>query len=188
MEKTLQGSVDLSRYEHQPQYSSRSWKNRMWYFVNWAVFNTTFPFPSGLKCRLLRFFGAKIGTGVVLKPKINIKFPWQLEIGDHVWIGEEVWIDNLVRVRIGSNSCLSQGALLLCGNHDYKSPRFDLTAKPITLAEGVWIGAKSVVCPGVTAASHAVLAVGSVATSDLDAYFVYQGNPARKVRERIIRP
>jgi len=52
------------------------------------------------------------------------------------------------------------------------------------LEDGVWLGAQSVVCPGVTCGSHSVLSVGSVATKDLEAYSIYQGNPAAKVRER----
>ena len=56
----------------------------------------------------------------------------------------------------------------------------------ITLEDGSWVGAQSVVCPGVTLHTHAVLGVGSVAHHDLDAYGIYQGNPARKVRERVI--
>ena len=49
------------------------------------------------------------------------------------------------------------------------------------------IGAKATVCPGVTCKSHSVLAVGSIATHDLDEYGVYQGNPAVKKRERVIK-
>jgi putative colanic acid biosynthesis acetyltransferase WcaF len=131
-------------------------------------------------------FGAKIGTGVVIKPGVNIKYPWFLEMGDHCWIGEEVWIDNLALVSIGNNVCLSQGAYLLTGSHDYKKRSFDLITKPIVLEDGVWIGAKATVCPGITCHAHSVLAVGSIATSDLEPYSIYQGNPAIKKRERVI--
>ena len=131
-------------------------------------------------------FGAKIGKGVVLKPGINIKYPWNLEIGDFTWIGENVWIDNLVPVYIGANVTLSQGAMLLTGSHDYKAHTFDLLVKQIKLEEGTWIGAQAIVCPGVTCYSHSVLAVGSIATKDLVPYFIYQGNPAEKKRPRII--
>jgi putative colanic acid biosynthesis acetyltransferase WcaF len=111
-----------------------------------------------------------------------------LEIGDFSWIGEDVWIDNLTAVSIGSNVCISQGAMLLTGNHNYKKETFDLMINKIILEDGVWVGAKAVVCPGVTCKSHAVLVVGSVATSDLKAYSINQGNPAILVRERLISP
>ena len=121
-----------------------------------------------------------------MKPRINIKYPWRLRVGDYSWIGEGAWIDNLGMVQIGANCCLSQGAMLLCGNHHYGKPTFDLMVGDISLENGVWIGAKSVVCPGVICQSHAVLAVGSVATTELQAYGIYAGNPAQKVRERKI--
>lgn len=149
-------------------------------------FRHSLALTNGLKVWMLRQFGAKIGRGVLIKPSVHIKFPWKLTIGDHVWIGEKVWIDNLAPVQIGSHTCLSQGAMLLCGNHNYKNLAFDLITGPITLEEGVWIGAKAIVCPGVTAHSHAVLTVGSVAADDLAPYQIYQGNPAIKKKERII--
>ncbi len=160
-------------------------KRACWYCFNSVFFCSRFPF-NGFKIFLLRLFGARVGRGVVIKPGVNIKSPWLLTVGDYVWIGENVWIDNLVSVRLGSNSCLSQGALLLTGNHNYKKPAFDLIARSITLEEGAWIGAKATVCPGVTCRSHAMLTVGSVATGELDAYGIYQGNPAVKLRERVI--
>lgn len=141
---------------------------------------------SPLKVRVLRLFGAKIGIGVNIKPCVNVKYPWLLEVGDYSWIGENVWIDNLAKVKIGNNVCISQGAMLLCGNHNYKKTTFDLMIGEITLEDGSWIGAQSVVCPGVTVHTHAVLGVSSVACRDLEAYGVYQGSPAVRVRERVI--
>jgi putative colanic acid biosynthesis acetyltransferase WcaF len=131
-------------------------------------------------------FGARIGKGVVIKQCVRIKYPWLLEVGDYSWIGECVWIENHAKVKIGNNACISQGAMLLCGNHDYKKTAFDLVTGPITLEDGVWIGAKATVCPGVICSSHAVLSVGSVASKNLDPYGIYRGNPAIKVRERNI--
>jgi len=179
--------VDLSQYNNSLYQPGSTLKLTVWYFTNLLFFKTLFPFPSSLKVKILRGFGAKIGEGVVIKPGVNIKYPWFLEIGDHCWIGEEVWIDNLASVSIGNNVCLSQGAYLLTGSHDYKKSSFDLITKPIILENGVWIGAKATVCPGVTCHSHSVLAVGSIATSDLEAYSIYQGNPAIKKRERVIQ-
>ena len=133
---------------------------------------------------LLRMTGASVGAGVVIKPRVTIKYPWKLTVGDNSWIGEQVWIDNLDQVTIGAHVCISQGALLLCGNHDYKKPTFDLITGPIVLENGVWIGAKASVGPGITCGSHSVLAMGSVATKNLEEWIVYQGNPALAVRQR----
>jgi len=158
----------------------------IWYFINILFFkNPLNPF-SGVKVFLLRLFGAKIGKGVNIKPSVNIKYPWNLTIGNYSWIGENVWIDNLTTVTIGANCCISQGAMLLCGNHDYRKSTFNLMVGAIILEDGVWIGAKATVCPGVTCCSHAVLSVCSVATQTLEPYAIYQGNPAIKIKARTI--
>jgi putative colanic acid biosynthesis acetyltransferase WcaF len=139
-----------------------------------------------LKIFWLRSFGARIGTGVVIKPQVNIKYPWKLVIGDNSRIEEKVWIDNLAYVFIGNNVCISKGAFLLTGKHNYSAREFDLMILNIRLEDGVWIGAKSIVCPGVTCKTHSVLGVLSVATSDLQAYTIYEGNPAVSVKTRVI--
>lgn len=134
---------------------------------------------------ILRLFGAKIGKDVRIKPYIYIHYPWKLTIGDHSWLAE-CRIENLAAVIIGKNVCVSQNAMLLTGNHNYKSSDFDLITRPVVLEDGVWIGAKAVVCPGITAGSHSVLTVGSIATNNLETYSIYQGNPAVKVKDRVI--
>lgn len=150
------------------------------------VFETAWPWPSSLKVGLLRFFGGKVGRGVVVKPSVKIKYPWFLKVGDHCWIGEQVWIDNLAQVTLGNHVVVSQGAYLLTGNHDYKSPHFDLSLGPIVIGDGAWIAARSIVGPGVTVGTLTVLGLGAVATRDLEERSVYGGNPAQRLRERIL--
>jgi putative colanic acid biosynthesis acetyltransferase WcaF len=162
-------------------------KRMLWYFVNVIFFiNPLNPFY-GIKRLLLKSFGAKIGKRLIIKPGVSIKHPWLLECGDYVSIGENVWIDNLAKVTLADQTTLSQGAMLLTGNHNYKTVSFDLIVKAITLETGSWIGARAIVCPGVICKTHSVLSVGSIATTDLEPYSIYQGNPAVKVKDRIIQ-
>ena len=161
-------------------------KRTCWYFINSVFFNSSFPFNQ-IKIFLFKCFGGKAGKGVVFKPNINIKYPWKLIIGNHVWIGEQVWIDNLDEIKIENNVCISQGAMLLCGNHDFKKPGFDLMTGKIILKKGCWIGAKSIVGPNVTVNEYAILQVGSVTTKDLDKNGIYRGNPAVKIADRFLK-
>lgn len=178
--------VDFSKYDNSHYKPGSALRRGLWYIVSLVVFQSyIFPF-SALKRSLLHMFGAKIATGVVIKPCVLIKYPWFLKVGKNSWIGEKAWIDNLAQVSIGENVSISQGAMLLTGNHNYKKVAFDLEVYPIIIEDGVWIGAKSVVCPGVTCHTHSVLSVGSIAMKNLDAYQIYSGNPAVLVRERII--
>mgnify|MGYP000233476699 FL=1 len=171
--------TDLSKYDNSwYNPGGNALKRFLWYFVNALVIKNHLNPISGIRVKALRLFGAKIGRGVVIKPGVNVKYPWLLTVGDYSWIGEDVWIDNLAEVSIGSNCCLSQGAMLLCGNHNYRLPTFDLMVKPIIVEDGAWVGAKSVVCPGVTVGRDSILTVGSMATSNLETGKIYQGIPA----------
>ncbi len=183
----MTGKTDLAQYNNHGYQPGAGWLKRVLWFYTSALFFKTSLFPSSaFKVFLLRGFGAKIGKKVVVRHRLNIKYPWFLSVGDGSWIGEEVWIDNLVPVKIGANVCLSQGAVLLTGNHDYSKSSFDLMTGGIVLSDGVWIGAKAIVCLNVVAARHSVLTAGSIVAKSMEAYFVYQGNPAVKVRERKI--
>jgi len=176
--------TDLSKFTTGTYNAGPKWKVLVWYFVNYYIFNSAFPWPYKIKIALLRSFGAKVGVGLIIKTKVRIKNPWRLTIGDHCWIGESVWIDNLEDVTIGNNVCISQGALLLTGNHDYTLVDFPYRLGKIQLEDGVWIGARSVVCPGVNCGCEAILTVNSVTSKDLKASGIYSGNPAVWVRDR----
>lgn len=181
-------TVDLSSYSRGDYDPGPRWLRVLWYLVSLVCIECALPWPVGLKRAVLRFFGADLGDGVVLKPRLRIKYPWFLTVGDHAWLGEEVWIDNLAPVRIGSHACLSQGACILTGNHDRTSPGFDLLLAPVEIGDGAWIGAKAVVCPGTKVGSHAVLHAGSVAKGILEADGIHEGNPATRIGRREIRP
>ncbi len=176
--------TDLSTYNNDWYQPGSKVKQLLWYVISFLFFQGGWNIFSGFKIALLKLFGATIGKGVVIKPRVTIKYPWKLSVGNYCWIGEGVWIDNLDQVTLEDNVCISQGALLLCGNHNYKTTSFDLTVAPISLKEGSWVGAKCSVAPGVTLESHSVLSMGSVATENLESYSIYSGNPAVKVKDR----
>lgn len=159
----------------------------LWLLVNAAFFLTPLPWPSRWKVALLRLFGARVGRGVVLKPRVNVKYPWRLSIGDHSWIGEGVWIDSLAKVTIGSDCCLSQGVMIETGNHDWSRPTFDLVVKEVVLEDGAWAAVRSLLLPGSRLATHAILGAGSVLSGGTEPYAVYVGVPAAKVKERVLR-
>lgn len=182
MNTTILATFNTNNFNKGASY----FKQIVWFFINALFVRASWnPFMK-IKILLLKLFGAKIGKGLIIKNNVCIKFPWKLTIGDNVWLGEQVWIDNLDYVTIGNNVCISQGALLLTGNHDYTCSSFDYRNAPIIIEDGAWIGAKAVVCPGVIVKTHAILTVGAIATKNLDEFCIYQGNPAQYIRKRII--
>lgn len=160
------------------------WIEGLWYLTKCCFFLSPLPWPSGFKCRLLRLFGAKVGKGVVIKPRVNIHFPWKLEVGDWVWLGEEVFLLNFESIRIGSQCCVSQRAFLCTGNHDFRDPAFSYRNAPIVVEEGAWVGAQVFVGPGVTLGEGCVVTAGSVVTKDQPAGMICSGNPCHSLKKR----
>jgi putative colanic acid biosynthesis acetyltransferase WcaF len=179
--------VRLERFRNDWYRPGALWKRVLWMTINRLLLQTWIPWPTGAKVASLRVFGASVGRGVVLKNRINVKYPWNLSIGDHTWIGEGVWIDSLAKVTIGSNCCLSQGVMVETGNHDWSKPTFDLVVREVVVEDGAWAAVRSLLLPGSRLASHAVLGAGSVLAGDTEPYGIYVGVPARKVKERVIR-
>jgi putative colanic acid biosynthesis acetyltransferase WcaF len=159
-------------------------KEMLWYLTKMVFFLSAFPYPNFIKLSLLEAFGAKVGKGVIIKPRVNIHFPWKIEIGNFVWIGEEVFILNFEEVLIGSNVCISQRTLLCGGNHDYKKPYMPYRNGPIILQDGVWVGACCFVGPNVTIGFDTVVTAASVVTSNLNSNSIYRGNPAIYIKNR----
>ncbi len=179
-------SVRLDRFHNQKFERGRpAWVEGVWLTVQALLVASWLP-GSWHRRVLLRAFGARIGRGVVIKPGVRVKFPWRLVIGDHAWIGEDVWIDNLDQIAIGSHCCLSQGAYLCTGSHDWTSPNFDLVTSSIVIEDGAWICAKAMVGPGVRVGAGAVLTATSFAAHDLTAWSINQGLPAQRIGTRKI--
>ena len=155
----------------------------LWRFIEGIFINSWLP-GSGWRAALLRLFGASIGEGVTIKPHVRIKFPWKFKLGNHSWIGESVWIDNLAAVTIGNNCCISQGAYLCTGNHRWDAEGFDLDAQPITLEDHCWVAGRAVVGPGVIMGEGAILTLNSVTSVNLSPWHVYAGNPAVMIKKR----
>jgi putative colanic acid biosynthesis acetyltransferase WcaF len=155
-----------------------------WYFLKCIFFLSSIPWPSRFKSWLLRLFGAEIGNEVYWKPRVNIHIPWNLKVGNHAWIGEEVCIINFATVSIGAHCCLSQRSFLCSGNHDYRSPDMRYRHAPIILEDGVWVGAGAFVGPDVTVGTDAVITAMSLVNRSLEGGWVYAGQPCAPVRRR----
>jgi len=153
-------------------------KEVFWWVARSLIFAPWFPVPSFLKVAALRLFGAKVGRGVVIRSRVNITFPWNLAIGDHVWIGDEVLILSLAPVIIGCHVCISQRAFLCTGSHKFKSENFDLVTKPITIGERCWIAANVFIGPDVTIEKGTLCTAGAVVLKSFGPDKVLVGNPA----------
>jgi putative colanic acid biosynthesis acetyltransferase WcaF len=185
-EDKQESKVNLGRFDSSAglERGAGKLKEILWYLVKVVFFLSALPYPNGLKCMLLRLFGAKIGSGVIIKPRVNIHFPWKLFIGNDVWIGEEAFLLNFEALTVGNNVCISQRSFLCGGNHDFRRPEMPYRNGPITLMDGAWVGASVFVSPGVTVGTDSVITAGSVVTGNITANGIFKGNPAVYIKNR----
>ena len=131
---------------------------------------------------ILKIFGAKLGKGIRLSSRLRVKMPWKLRIGNSSWIGEDVWIDNLDLFIISKNVCISQGVYFCSGNHNYKKTSFDLIYEKIIIESNVWIGAKSIIGPGVKIEKSSVVTMGSILTKNIPENTLFKNNKLYKLK------
>lgn len=150
----------------------------LWFCLGSPLLSLRWLPGSYWRIHLLRAFGARVGDGCRLKPGLRVKFPWRLQIGQHCWLAEGAWIDNLASVCLGDRICLSQGVYLCTGNHDFRSPSFNLRIAPITIGSDAWIAAYSVLAPGTSIGDGAVVSLGSVVSGAVPPGAIVRGNPS----------
>ena len=172
--------VDLRQYD-------QSWFDRgrpsvlilFWWFVQAVTFPLT-PQPlHGLRCFILRLFGAKIGKGVQIRPTARFTYPWKVVIGDYSWIGDDVVFYSLDRICIGQQCVISQKSYLCTGSHDPKDPAFGLIVKAIAIGNGAWVATDCFIGPGVQIGANALIGTRSSVFQNMPDGQVCFGSPCR---------
>lgn len=138
----------------------------LWLTVSSTVFRAWWC-PSRVRVLILRAFGARIGTGVLIRHRVRIHWPWKLSVGSNVWIGEGAWILNLEPVEIGSNVCVSQDVMLCTGSHEFYSEDFRFDNSGIVIEDSSWLALKVVVLRGVRIGKGSLVGACSLVTKSL---------------------
>ena len=152
--------MNLKKFNKKPTHDTYFLKFFLWYIFSALFFNSFIP-GSKIRVFILKLFGCRIGKNIIIKPHVKIKYPWKLIIGNNCWIGEEVWIDNISRVTVGSNTCISQGVYICAGSHDFYDEEFRLLIEDIEIGSSCWIAAKSLIGPGVRIEDGSFIKFGS---------------------------
>lgn len=162
------------------------------YFENlaWLIMEVMPPF---LRRRVFKLALKKFGRGSFIDYRSYVRYPWKVSVGERSAINRgcrffaslavkdaEILIGN--RVAIGAEVCF------LSASHDYTSRDLPDIAASIIVEDDVWIGARSIILPGVTIHSGAVIGAGSIVTKDVPPNAVYAGNPAREIKSSRLRP
>lgn len=170
--------IDLRRYD-------QSWFDRgrsgyfilFWWLVQAIVFPLTLHSAHNIRCSILRWFGAKIGKHVRIRPTARFTYPWKVEIGDYSWIGDDVVFYSLDAIKVGEHCVISQKTYLCTGSHNANDPAFGLITGEIMIANGVWIAADCFVGPDVEIGANSIVGVRSTVLKSLSSGHVCYGTP-----------
>jgi putative colanic acid biosynthesis acetyltransferase WcaF len=177
---------DLSRFRLPANFRGRSAATvQLWWLVQATLFRWSPQLLYGWRRFLLRLFGARIGRHVLLRPSVQVTYPWKLEIGDYSWIGDDVVLYTLGNVHIGAHAVLSQKSYICTGSHNPQRIGFDIFALPVWIGDQCWIASDVFVAPGVSIGDGAVIGARSTVFDDMPAGMVCRGNPAVPVRPRL---
>ena len=172
-----------------PAFSLGDRLRRFVWNICWLLLYRTSPRPlHAWRSTLLRMFGATMGPACHFYPASKVWAPWNLVCADQVTAADGAEIYNPAPVTFGSHAILSQDAYICGATHNYDDAAFPLLAYAMRIGAYAWVCARASVAPGVNVGDGAVLGLASVATRDLEAWTVYAGSPAVKVklRQRIL--
>jgi putative colanic acid biosynthesis acetyltransferase WcaF len=158
-----------------------------WILVQSTLWRLAWGRVDFLRPSILRLFGARVPWRFLIGGSVRVYFPWLLEIGTNVAIADRVDFYNLGGIKIGNRAVISQDVYLCGGTHDYSVPSYPLVRKQIVVEDDVWIGAGAFIGPGVTIGRGAVVGARTVVFSDVPSWKVVIGNPARVLKDRVLR-
>lgn len=162
---------------------------RLLWGLIWSMLARWHPYFmfGGLRIALLSMFGMKNEGEDSFYPSVKVWAPWNLEIGKHVAVDDAVNLYSVDKVKIGTKVAISREAFICTASHDITKPNRPLIMAPITIGDGVWIGARAIILPGVTIGEGAVVAAGAVVTKNVEPWTVVGGNPAKFIKKRELR-
>jgi len=156
----------------------------LWWLVQATIFRWSPQFLYSWRRWLLRLFGAKVGEGVLVRPSVEVTYPWKVSIGNHSWIGDHVTLYSLGPIDIGNDAVISQKSYICTGSHDFRSPSFEIFAEPVVIESKVWIASDVFVAPGARIGEGTVVSARSSVFGDLPGNMICRGNPAVPVKKR----
>jgi maltose O-acetyltransferase len=141
----------------------------------------------GIACKL---FIKKINGFAWIQPRCMLIHTERMRVGSNFSVNSGSYINAIGGIEIGNYVLIGSNVTISSGVHPIEGAEPPVFARPtvplkITIEDDVWIGAGVVIVPGVTLAKGTVIGANSVVTKSTEAYGVYVGAPAKKIRSRL---
>lgn len=152
----------------------------------WKFNNSDPDDPKAQRDILMRLFGTYYSS-VYLMPSFRCDFGFNIHFKGFALVNYNCVFLDTSPIHIGRSVLIGPGVVLACAGHpihtDQRCSSALETSEPITIEDGVWIGANSTVCGGVTIGEGSVIGAGSVVTSDIPKGVIAAGVPSKVLRE-----
>lgn len=127
----------------------------------------------------------QMGDNVYIESNFNCEFGFNISLGDNIYINHDLVILDCNEVTIGNDVYIGPKVGLFCANHaedPVDRANHEVYAKPIHIADKVWIGGHVAVLQGVSIGKNSIIGAGSVVTKDIPANVIAAGNPCQVIR------
>ena len=159
-----------------------------WRWVVFSMFARLLPVNlfGRLRTTLYRLGGAEIGSGSTLTAYVRLWGPGKLRIGSGTTLSAPIAICLDADVTIGDRVLIGHDTVIATGSHEVgpaEARGGPLQPEPVVIEDGVWIGARVLILPGVTIGAGSIVAGGAVVTADVAPNRIVGGVPAKELRE-----
>jgi maltose O-acetyltransferase len=142
-----------------------------------------------VRLKALRASFAQLGEGVEFGDTVYVEFPDRITVGNYTYIGPWVKIYGRGGLHIGDNVMIAPEVLIMTSTHRYNNASmvpYDNVEllRPVSVGNGVWLGQRCILMPGVEIAEGAIVAAGAVVTKSCNSGEIIGGNPARVIGYR----
>lgn len=147
-----------------------------------SIIAASWATPRTLRWAIYRLCGLQIETRAI---SAGCFFSGPVRIGRGSYVNANCLFDGSAAIDIGERCAFGPGVMVITSAHeigDQHKRAGAVTAAPVRIGDGTWIGARVTILPGVTVGSGCILAAGAVVASDCDANTLYGGVPAKALR------
>ncbi len=142
-----------------------------------------------MRYQYYKWRGSFLGKRVHIFEEVLLLAPQNIRIGRNTFVGRRTIMQGRERIEIGENVLIGPDVFITSTNHGYHERHTIIQyqgfeSEKVTIEDDVWIGARSIILPGVTIGKGSVVAAGSVVTKDVGEYSVVGGNPAMLITTR----
>ena len=156
------------------------------------LYGILYLLPPFLRWFILKLMLGRLGSDCLIDSNVYFRYPWKVFLGNGVSINNNVQILSSLAssegvVTIKDGAVIAPYVLILTATHDYSTLELSDTSSPVVINEHAWIGAGSIILPGVNIGKNAVVGAGSVVTKDVPDNAVVAGTPSKIINQRIIK-